>query len=96
VAGGHIGDVRIGALVDARAWLRAGDDHPPHQLRVPQRQRLRGMAADREAQYVDLPEFECADEGGGVIGEAFHRRRCLAAGRGDASVVEEDDGPVSG
>src|SRR3979411_3515711 len=59
-----------------------------------EREGRRDVAADGEAQQIDLRKSERADEIGGVVGHCIDHVRRLSGRRGDPRIVEQDDGPM--
>ena len=84
----HVG---VAVRVVAGAGLGAGENEPAHEFAVAEREGLRDIAADGEAEDVDAGQTQRADECSGVVRLRFHGVRGLAGGACDAGVVEQDD-----
>src|SRR6202140_46614 len=79
-------------LTSARAG--ASEYETADQVGTAERKGLRDVSADGEAKQIDLRKSEGADEIGGVVGHRINRVRRLSGRRGDARIVEQDDGPM--
>src|ERR1700688_328907 len=77
-----------------RARAGASEYETADQLGTAEREGLRDVSADGEAQQIDLRKSERADEIGGVVGHRINRVRRLSGRRGDPRIVEQDDGPM--
>ena len=79
--------------VDPRRAPRcgAGEHEPADQPRTHQRQLLGDIAAEREAEHVDLGQPERVDEAQHVAGHVLDVVRNRTGRGADAAVVEQDD-----
>ena len=73
-----------------------GQDEPASQARAKQRQLLRDVATEREAEDVDFLQAERVDEGERVASHVVHVVGNDSGRAGDAAVVEQDHFAILG
>ena len=74
----------------------SGQHEPANQARAKQRQLLRDVAAEREAEDVDFLQAERVDEGERVASHVGHVVGNDSGRAADAAVVEQDDFAILG
>ena len=82
--------------VVARTGLGADKNEPAYEFGVAERKGLRDVSADRETEDIDVCKSQSMDECGCVVSLRPDRIRGLAAGAGNASIVQQNDRTIRG